>query len=500
MAQVRIPVATLKAAGIKALITARDAEPSGIPFPHRNKFEAGPRILSLENEPLIQGYRDYKPRFSDSDFSLSFYNTRERLFVPSRYTSQPVLVKWDRDAEISANMLPILYTDYVRVNKALKHRMSLSKAWNDNEVFTGLIDRIVNSGEETIGFEDFRLELTKDPNTGEPPCFKPTWVKAIFETMSQNGAVTVDTNSVLDLNAGCGGVMIGAALFGVNQYTGFQADSDYQLGEISANEGKDRILGLDGAAAQLAPGRDFKVHYQDFDPELVKDQLFDVIMTSLPSYNEYDNPTITEYPGYIQWLVGWLFHNLQTSWLSLKENGYLILQLDDIRGYNLAEPMNLFIEQFLPGSSWKGSIGLENEPQELGGFGTVSSVWIWQKVTGGLQTWGIDRQSRSLQIVYPAISDSLMSAYTNGILKAQTGVAKERYESQLGIINNSLQKIISDSPSGIQRDQVTKLIRTVFPDPAKLLPFYLSVGGKATDRWLTGMVRLMTANWNRPAT
>lgn len=493
MTSTTIPVASLKAAGIEALITARDS--GGIPFPYRNNFTAGDRLLSLENEPLIQGYRDYKPRISDSDFVLSFYSTRERLFVPSRYSGTPVLVRWDPAAEISANMLPILYTDYVRVNKALKRKLSLTKAWKNNEVFTGVIDRIVKSDKDTVGFEDFRLQLTKDPNTGESPCFKPTWVKAIFEAMDQSSV-----NSLLDLNTGCGGVMVGAALSGVNQYVGFQADTDYQRGEISVVDGKDRVLGLDGMAAQLAPDRDFKVHYQDFSPELVKDQLFDIIMTSLPSYNEYDNPTIVKYPSYTEWLAGWLFHNLQTSWLSLKENGYLILHLDDIEGYNLAEPMNLFIEQFLPGSSWKGSVGLENEPIVVGDYGTVSSVWIWQKVTGGLETWGIDRQSRSLQVVYPEISSSLISAYINGVLGMQTGVAKERYESQLGIINNSLQKIISESPSGVQRDQVTKLIRTVFPDPTKLLPFYLSVGAKAIDQWLKGMVRLMTANWNRPKT
>ncbi len=497
----RLKVAELKTVPIERLITFRDA--AKIPFPYRNKFSAGDYILSLENEELIQAYRDYRPTFSSLDFRLSFYNTREDLYLPARYYELPVLVEWNAKAEISANMLPILYTDYARVSTALKGKLSLTKAWQNNEVFTGLINRIIASEKATVGFEDFRIQLGQDPNTGEIPCFKPTWVKAIFEsitteesTSTAGSGLKVDT--LLDLNAGCGGVMIGSALYGVGQYVGFQPEVAFQVGTMSVDQGKDRILGLDGAAAQLAPGRDFKLYYTDFDASVIKDQLFDVIMSSLPSYNEFENPTVIRYSSYPQWMVGWLFQVLQTSWLSLKEGGYLILHLDDPPGYNLAEPMNLFVEQFLPSSSWQGIIGLENEPMALGAAGSISSVWIWQKVNGGLNTWGLSRNVRGLNLIYSDLANFLMRAYMNGTLQAQTGVARERYDSQLGIINNTLQKIISASPGGVQRDQITTLVREVFADPVQLLPFFLSVGEKATTQWLQSMIRLLTANWNRP--
>jgi len=504
MAQTEISVAQLKAAGLPALISARNS--GNIPFPYRNLFKSGDRILSQENEPLIESFNKYRPRINETDFSFDFYNTREGLFVPSRFGSAPKLVRWDPDSEIGANILPILYTDFVRVNKAVKRKLSLTKAWKNDEVFSNLMNRIYDSGKETVRLDDFRIALIEDPNTEEPPCFKPTWVKALFEIIGKSDR-EFKSRSLLDLSANCGGVMIGAALMGVGQYVGFQPDTDYRTGSLAVNEGRDRILGLDGIASQLAPDKDFKVYYQDFDNELVKDQQFDIIMSSLPRYNElWDNPTIRDYPGYIEWLIGWLFQNLQASWLSLKENGYLILQLDDLDGYNLSEPMNLFIEQFLPGSSWAGSVGLEHEPpfDELTGKlssikGAISSVWIWQKLSGGLNTWGIDRQTSSLQIVYPTISESWISAYANGILRSQTGAAKERYESQLGIINTSLKKVISDSPIGIQRDQITILIRSAFRDPAALLPIYLSIGTKPFEQWVRGLIKLMTDNWNRPS-
>jgi len=503
MAQTEISVAQLKGLGLPAIISHRDA--GRIPFPYRNLFGASDRFLSQDNELLIESFKKYTPRINDNDFSFGFYNTREELFVPSRFGGAPKLVRWDLAAEIGANMLPILYTDFVRVNKAVKRKLSLAKAWMDNEVFGNLMSRIYDSGKVTVRLDDFRIALIEDPNTEEPPCFKPTWVKALFEIIRVSDP-EFKSRSLLDLSTNCGGVMIGAALMGVEQYVGFQPDTDYQAGSILVNEAKDRILGLDGAASQLAPGKDFKVYYQNFDQAIVKDQSFDIIMSSLPRYNEFDNPTVRDYPGYTEWLIGWLFQNLQESWLSLKENGYLILQLDDLVGYNLCEPMNLFIEQFLPGSSWKGSVGLEHEPPspELTGIksdrkGFISSVWIWQKVSGGLDTWGIDRQRKSLQIIYPAISEIWISAYANGILRAQTGAAGDRYESQLGIINNSLQKVISDSPVGVQRDQITVLVRTAFRDPASLIPIYLSIGTKPFEQWIRGLVKLMTANWNRPS-
>lgn len=85
-----------------------------------------------------------------------------------------------------------------------------------------------------------------------------------------------------------------------------------------------------------------------------------------------------------------------------------------------------------------------------------------------------------------------------GVLQAQTGIIKERYLSQLGVIEENLQHVVAKSPEGVQRDQVSTLVKGTFIDPSIILPFYLATGKKITQRWLATMIKMMSFNWDRP--
>jgi hypothetical protein len=123
-----------------------------------------------------------------------------------------------------------------------------------------------------------------------------------------------------------------------------------------------------------------RVIYEPFETATIPGGPYDVILSSPPYFTveEYapgqQGQSIVSYPEYNQWMVKFLFTALEKAWTNLKVNGYLILHLGDAKTIITSEATNIFIENYLPGASWEGVIGLQGEA------GYPRPVWVWKKL------------------------------------------------------------------------------------------------------------------------
>src|ERR1019366_7352669 len=117
-------------------------------------------------------------------------------------------------------------------------------------------------------------------------------------------------------------------------YLGFDPNVALRFGH---NELIDMVGGLDSKGKPKQ-----KIIYEPFErseeliTEYVKSNgLFDICMTSPPFYiiERYngENQSTASYPEFKQWMVKFLFKSLNIAWKNLNENGYLAINISNIR-------------------------------------------------------------------------------------------------------------------------------------------------------------------------
>lgn len=97
---------------------------------------------------------------------------------------------------------------------------------------------------------------------------------------------------------------------------------------------------------------------------------FDICFTSPPyfkaeKYSDDDKQSWKNYSSQKNWLEGFLFTTLEKAWNSLKQGGYLVINISDIydttfsdrRRFNICDPMTNFVKNKLNGS-YVGCIGM----------------------------------------------------------------------------------------------------------------------------------------------
>ena len=91
-------------------------------------------------------------------------------------------------------------------------------------------------------------------------------------------------------------------------------------------------------------------------------------------------------------MVRFLFVSLEKAWDLLEIGGYLLLHLGDTETIRIAEATNLFIEEYLSGSYWRGVIGVGGES------GFRRPVWVWEK------TSRLSEPLHSMQEYFPTLA------------------------------------------------------------------------------------------------
>jgi hypothetical protein len=234
----------------------------------------------------------------------------------------------------------------------------VDEAWNNNFFLKKIFKQLLR--QNRINNRVLREIITQ--NIAENKFFNPTWVKALLTTVIGR---KLKNKKWLDISAGWGDRLLTAMALDM-EYHGFDPN-------IDLIDGHHQMIDMFGNHKKHI------IYYEPFEKAIIPNVKYDVILTSPPYFNleEYapnqKEQSIVNYPDLNDWIVNFLFASLLKAWEHLKIGGFLILHLGDTRQLQLAEPTNVFIQNFLPFASWEGIIGIK------GMSGYNRPVWVWKK-------------------------------------------------------------------------------------------------------------------------
>jgi hypothetical protein len=355
-------------------------------FPYRRKFYPSPQELfrHLQNDDISKR------------IVYAFYHFRGRIISEPKlwdnlFRGKHVFVIADTT---KADELSDLYLEHLRL---LTHRN------NSRPVLDYYTDPLLRqefarehlkrypSG--SINAEDLRDSLYY--LTYESRQFRPSWGRGIIQLLfPPESRRPLNTLKMLDMSAGWGDRLITALSLGCD-YTGYDPN-------INLKEGHDAMIRDFGDPAK------YKITYEAFEKADVPENTFDFLLSSPPFFDVEIYPggdqSIKNYPTLDLWFRKFLFVALDKAWKALKINGYLAIHLSELYEYvsadgqkmplRLIDPLNLYIEEYLPLSSWVGCIGLTSQkfaPPPRGISASKNAkcwpVWVWQKVANNPRRW-----------------------------------------------------------------------------------------------------------------
>jgi hypothetical protein len=197
---------------------------------------------------------------------------------------------------------------------------------------------------------------------------------------------------MLDISAGWGDRLLTAMACDMD-YLGFDPNIDLEAGHSA-------MINLFGHPSH------HQVIYEPFEDSHIPPNSFHVIGPMSPPfydreiYSNDKNQSINRYPNFNTWLVQFLFISLRKAWNCLKLDGYFIIHMGDTHEIRICEAMNLFIEEYLPYSSYEGIISVVGETN------IHRPVWIWKKSTYRQRRWN-PKVERSLLSRYPELASEI---------------------------------------------------------------------------------------------
>lgn len=353
-----------------------------IGFPYQKYFitDPDPLFQNLQNnqlQPIVGPYRlrSYYPKFGLYT-TYSFRNTHIRL-------------QWHKDNYFKCDVLSDLFIEEQRM-KARRNDQSkpIIEEWLEDHTLDMILNRVLQH--ETIDPKTLRDAIYRC--IPETKVFSPTVARGVLKLVF--GDTDLTGKKMLDISAGWGDRLLTAMSLGMD-YQGYDPNIDLA-------EGHTQMIRRFGNPDK------HKIAYQPFEQSEIKQNYYDVVLSSPPFYDleiysgGQDGQSIESYPNFNVWMARFLFASLKKSWDGLKEDGYLILHLNDTKTINMCEATNLFVEKVL-GGTWEGVIGFEAKT-----FGRP--IWVWKK--SAVQRLWIDNYGgtdRSLATLYP----DLLKEYIN---------------------------------------------------------------------------------------
>lgn len=201
----------------------------------------------------------------------------------------------------------------------------------------------------------------------------------------------------LDISAGWGDRLMAACALDMD-YLGFDPNERLRFGH--------------GEMLKMFGSENHRVIYQPFEsPQSEKIVLedvrnngqFDICLGSPPFFTiekyEGAEQSVENYPKLEDWLINFLFKSLDIAWSALRVGGFLAINIADIRGCEIVEPMLLFILSRLKQASWMGMLPFSGR----GTQDVPAIVYVWQKVADDeIPVRPID-ENRTLASAYPRL-------------------------------------------------------------------------------------------------
>lgn len=322
------------------------------------------RFFSLPKEELFANLVEYTPKPEYEKYMVRSYNGTS--FLPPMFRGRYIQLRTSEEEDDNINALSSFYTEDERLSGKREDRdMSIIECWNDKACIKKIVD-------EAFTYDYITPKtLRRSINHLNPglKIFRPTQAKSLVQIVM--GANT-QGKKMLDISAGWGDRLLTAMALGMD-YLGYDPNTNLQLGHS-------RMIMDFGDATR------HNVIYQPFEYSVLEDNKYDVVLTSPPFFKveEYapdqEGQSITTFNTLEEWLGKFLFVSLRKAWNALKNNGYMILYLNDTKKYSIAEPANLFL-QSMKNSSYEGIIS------RSGSLGYARPVFVWKKTTVNPVTW-----------------------------------------------------------------------------------------------------------------
>lgn len=377
-------------------------------FPYHKYFKGNPDQL-FNNLKII----DLETR--EGSYKLYSYYPSYASYLPPLFRNLPVTIQGSRSTKDSVDVLSDHFIEDVRLkSKRYDQPQSILECWEIDTCLKEIIKKALTK--EKITPQSMRDSIYE--SIAETKVFNPTWAKAILKLVLLGATTGQDNNLLvgkkwLDISAGWGDRLLTAMALDM-EYTGF--DPNIEL-----------IKGHSEMIHRFGNPNIHHVIYEPFETAIIPGGPYDVVFTSPPFFTieEYAHgqfgQSIVSYPKYDQWMVKFLFTSLEKAWNNLKDGGYFILHLGDAKTIITAEAANIFIENYLPGASWEGVIGLQGE----GGY--ARPVWVWKKLPKyeqrrkwepvpskvSLQRGPLPSNRRTLYYTYPKLHSELITNYAS---------------------------------------------------------------------------------------
>lgn len=435
-------------------------------FPFQKYFRGTPDILFANLKtidlPIVQGA-----------YRLHSYYPQYGTYMPPKFRGVPVIISGTRETYEIADVLSDHFIEHIRLKaKRYDQIRSILECWTLEPCLKEIMKVALNK--PIINPRTLRDAIYE--STPETKIFNPTWAKALLKLVMGDN---LSRKKWLDISAGWGDRLLAAMSLDMD-YTGYDPN-------LELKDGHSEMINLFGD-----PKR-HQVIYEPFEKGTIPDGPYDVVLSSPPYFNieEYapnqEGQSIVSYPNFDQWMVWFLFASLTKAWENLKEDGYLILHLGDAKTIRTSEAANIFIENYLPGASWEGVIGLQGEA------GYPRPVWVWKKLPGGIPrvTWEpqepqthipgqkrpLPYSQRTLFNTYPDLQAELINYYAS------------KYAPNYSIRKNNAIAIrdhVASAFPKIPRENIDKILH----DDLMISSLLETLGIENTIKWATAMIQL----------
>lgn len=364
-------------------------------FPYQKYFRVSP-------EELFVGLKTIDLQIEHRTFRLYSYYPQYNSYMPPKFRQSPTVIAGSRETYDKADALSDYFIENIRLSsKRYDQENSILDCWNIDPCLRKIFTTAIKT-QQFINPRTLRQSIYE--TIAETKVFNPTWAKALLKLVL---GPNLAGKKWLDISAGWGDRLITAMSLNMD-YVGYDPNTELKPGHTQmiskfGNPDRQRVI------------------YEPFETANIPDGPYDVVLSSPPYFTveEYapnqPGQSIVSYSDFRTWMISFLFTALNKAWSNLKEDGYLILHLGDTKTINMSEATNIYIENFLPGASWEGLIGLQGEA------GFARPVWVWKKlsVNEARSVWHPENTTqlqftqRTLYNTYPDLNSELIRSFAS---------------------------------------------------------------------------------------
>ncbi len=310
---------------------------------------------------LFEELKKYEPKI---------YETSKRHIIKCNKIYSPLT--YGKDKYIFVRSQKYMKIDVITDWFTQPHRIRSRKKYDEtspyNEWIKSNMCKVFKNNLNSYNRSDL-INITKDIFHGKNKhvsTFRPTWIKGIFIKLMEQLKTDSDEICVLDPCMGWGDRLITTISMGW-RYEGYDAN-------INLKPAYDKIIDTFGDTKK------HKYIIGAFEKENVKENYYDIIITSPPFYDLeiYDeNPdtnkdqSINNYNTYKEWKNKFLAVMLAKALDGLKSGGIMCIHIYDYDGKNMVNYIHKYYEK-KNNNEYIGVIGIK-------GGNKLTPCWCWRK-------------------------------------------------------------------------------------------------------------------------